>query len=81
MKDLSKDGIGQFVPCARNEAVYFKPLPTDEMKGKIEDLVQSWDEYKEYFDEFITASQYNKLIMKAPNLDQLENEFGVDICV
>ncbi len=80
MKTLSEDGIGVYMTFSRNESVYFKPTPEEGNKDKVEPLVDSWDQYTEDFkkrDELISASQYNKLITKAPNVDELVEQFGI----
>ena len=80
MKSMSEEGTGVFLTFGRNESVYFKPTPIDSNKERVEPFVTSWDEYIENFlkrDEVITISQYNKLVSKAPNIDDLVDEFGI----
>ncbi len=78
MKTLSDEGTGVYLTFGRNESVYFKPTPEEDNKEKVEPLVGSWEDYKENFtkrDEVITTSQYNKLVAKAPHVDELVDNY------
>ena len=47
VKNMQKDGIGCYLDISSNEAAYYKPLPVEENKSKVEPLLgkATWEEY------------------------------------
>ena len=82
MKSLEKKGIGNVKNVARAQTVFYKPLPSDDNKDCVSEIVgeQNWDIYVQRFKEvdtmYITASQHNRLLVSADNEEELES-FGI----
>ena len=82
MKSLEEKEIGNVKAVTRAQTVFYKPLPSEENKIKVTEIVgeSNWDTYVQRFKEvdemYITASQHNRLLSSAENQDLLES-YGV----
>lgn len=82
MKSLEKLDIGIVKAVSKTQTVYYKPLPTDENKACVIQVIgeENWSNYVQKFKEadtmYITASQHNRLILLSDDLDELET-FGI----
>ena len=82
MKSLEKKKIGTLKIITRTQTVYYKPLPSDENKDSVIEIVgeENWESYVQRFKDidtmYITASQHNRLLVYADNEDELES-FGI----
>lgn len=76
MAKLERNGLGAYVQLSSNESVFFKPLPNDDNKEKIEPLLtrNKWTDYCNMFTSkeatrLISEAQFNRLIKKSPFLN------------
>ena len=82
IKKLQEMGLGEFREVTSNQSVFFKPLPTDELKDKVEAAIgmSEWDNYVEKFtatdEKYTTMSQYNQFLSSSPDQAELE-ELGI----
>ena len=80
MKKLDGEGIGKFETISEKEKAFYKPLPKEENKDLLS-AHANFTEYKENFKtgidtKFMTPAQHNRLLMKSPHKDILQNEYG-----
>ena len=80
MKKLDGEGIGKFETISEKEKAFYKPLPKEENKDLLS-AHANFTEYKENFEtgidtKFMTPAQHNRLLMKSPHKDILQNEYG-----
>ena len=79
MKALEEKEVGYVKNVTRAQTAFYKPLPLDENKEKVVEVVGSdcWDAYTQKFKEAdtlnITVSQHNRLLLAAENKDELES--------
>ena len=84
MKALEEKEVGYMKKLTRAQTAFYKPLPVEENKEKIVEVIGShcWDIYTQNFKEIdtmhITASQHNRLLEAAENGDELEL-FGISL--
>ena len=81
MKKLAEGGIGTFKSISEKEKVFFKPLPRETNKDQIVPLV-NFEEYSAKFMEaidakYITAAQFQRLLLNSPDKDILISEYGL----
>ena len=82
MKELEEIEVGYVKKIPRAQTAFYKPLPVEENKEKIVEVIGSdhWDIYVQNFKEvntvYITISQHNRLLEAAENEDELES-FGM----
>ena len=80
MKKL-EEGLGTVKSVTKTQTVYYKPIPNDENKEDVLSLIEAeqWDAYTQHFKEldttYMTASQHNRFLLEAVDLDML-NSFG-----
>ena len=81
MKSLEQKEVGYIKYLTRAQTVFYKPLPSDENKDKVVEVIGSdlWDTYIQCFKEadimYITVSQHNRMLLSAENKEDLES-FG-----
>jgi hypothetical protein len=82
VKSMEKDGIGCYLDISSNESAYYKPLPVEENKVKVESLLgkATWDEYgvafrKKEVQKLMSSSQHDRLLSNSPHVDKL-HEYG-----
>ena len=82
MKSLEEKEVGNVKNITRTQIVFYKPLPLDQNKEKIVEIIGSdhWDIYATNFKEVdmvnITVSQHNRLFLASDNREDLES-FGL----
>lgn len=79
MKSLEEMDVGTVKTITRTQTIYYKPLPSDSNKDGIIGE-ENWHIYVQHFKEddtmYITASQHNRLLHFADNIDELQS-FGI----
>lgn len=73
MKDLEQNGLEAYLQISNIESVFFKPLPTDSNKEKIEALLikSNWTDYCSMFGKreatrLISEAQFARLLDNSP---------------
>ena len=81
MKNLAEEGIGKFQALSEKEKVFYKPIPLDANRELLVAHV-NFEEYKDNFmkaieTKFITAAQYNRLLLNSPDKEILTSQYGL----
>ncbi len=79
MKELNKGGVGNLIAITEKEKVFYKLLPSDDNKQKIECYLD-FEVYKECFERYvdtkvITPKQHNRILNKSPDKGTLMEEY------
>ena len=63
VKSMEIDGIGCYLDIRSNESAYYKPLPVEENKAKVEPLLgnTTWDEYGVAFRKYRNSCQVHNM--------------------